>query len=59
SIVDLGLPEDSLVVLIARGERYIVPSGSSILEGGDILLVLVNSKNLPVIRETLSKQKRE
>ena len=59
SIVELGLPPDSLVVLIGRGETYIVPSGGSVFEPGDTLLVLVNKANLPQVREILARQKKE
>jgi len=56
-IVELGMPEDSLVVLLSRNDGFIVPSGGTILEAGDTLLVLVNKRNLPEIREILSRPK--
>lgn len=40
AIVELRLPADLLVVLIARDNEFLVPNGGTILEGGDILLVL-------------------
>ena len=58
SIVELGLPPDSLVVLIGRGETYLVPSGGSVFEPGDTLLVLVNKTNLPHVREILARQRK-
>ena len=58
SIVELGLPPDSLVVLIGRGETYIVPSGGTVFEPGDTLLVLVNMNNLPLVREILARQRK-
>ncbi len=57
SIVELGMPDDSLVVLLSRNDDFIVPSGGTTLEAGDTLLVLVNKRNLPEIREILSKPK--
>jgi len=57
SIVELGMPDDSLVVLLSRNDDFIVPSGGTILEAGDTLLVLVNKRTLPEIREILSKPK--
>jgi cell volume regulation protein A len=39
-IVDLGLPSNLLIVLITRQGGAIVPSGSSVLEADDRLLVL-------------------
>ncbi len=57
SIVELGLPDDSLIVLISRNDEYIVPSGGTSLEAGDTLLILVNKQNMPRVREIFSEQK--
>ena len=38
---DLGLPEGSLVVLIVRGERILVPRGDTTLEPGDQVCTFV------------------
>ncbi len=54
-IVELGLPQDSLIVLVTRNEEFIVPSGGTMLEEGDTLLVLVNTKNLPRVQEILGR----
>jgi cell volume regulation protein A len=59
SIIELGMPHDSLVVLINRDDNFIVPSGGTHIEEGDTLLVLVNNSNLPIIRSILSKQKEK
>ncbi len=56
SLVELGLPQDSLVVLISRDDRFIVPSGGTILQEGDTILVLVTGTSLPRVREILSRQ---
>lgn len=37
---DLALPEGQLVILVRRGDRYIVPNGRTVLAPGDILLLL-------------------
>lgn len=50
SIVELEMPEDSLVVLISRDDNFIVPSGGTILQESDTVLVLVNKINLPAVR---------
>jgi cell volume regulation protein A len=55
SIVDLHLPKDSLVVLINRNEGYVVPSGGTVIEQGDILLTLVNPGNIEMIKEIMAK----
>ena len=38
---DLGLPRDALVSLIVRGDEVLLPRGSTRLEAGDRMLVLV------------------
>jgi len=58
SIIELGLPEDSLVVLIGRDDNYLVPSGGTVLQEGDTALVLVNRGNVSGVREILARQKR-
>lgn len=57
SIVELGMPTDSLVVLINRNEQYIVPSGGTVLEEGDTILVLTSNQSIPHVREILSRQR--
>ncbi len=56
-IVELGLPPDSLIALVNRDEKFFVPSGGTVLEGGDVVLVLVNDKNIGEVREKLMKWK--
>ena len=55
---DLGLPRDALVSLIVRGEEALLPRGSTRLEAGDRLLVLVRRevvRELPAILERWRK----
>jgi cell volume regulation protein A len=42
SLVALRLPHDFLVVLIARGNEYLVPGGGTTLAAGDTLLALAD-----------------
>ncbi|MEX0601872.1 MAG: TrkA C-terminal domain-containing protein, partial [Bacteroidota bacterium] len=58
SIVTLRMPEDSLIVLIIRNEKFIVPSGGTVLEEGDTILTLVNKATLPEVRRILSEQRQ-
>ena len=55
SIVELGMPADSLIVLLSRDDSFLVPSGGTILQEGDTVLVLVNKNNLPLVRAVLTK----
>lgn len=55
---DLGLPRDALVSLIVRGDEALLPRGSTRLEEGDRLLVLVRrevAQDLPEIVERWRK----
>jgi len=46
AIVELRLPDDFLVVLIARNNEFLVPSGGTTLLAGDRLLVLSEQESL-------------
>jgi len=50
-IVNLSLPENSLIVLISRDQEIIVPNGNTIIEQDDILLVLADKDAMIKIRE--------
>jgi potassium/hydrogen antiporter len=54
TIVELGLPPESLIVLACRGEKFLVPAGQTVLEGGDVLWVLVDDRTLPEVRDILT-----
>ncbi|NLF25910.1 MAG: potassium/proton antiporter [Deltaproteobacteria bacterium] len=53
TISKLGLPRDSLITLVGRNKKYVMPSGNTVVEVGDILLVLVSNETLPLVREIL------
>jgi cell volume regulation protein A len=46
TIVSLGLPRGALIVLIGRGNEFLIPSGGTILEAGDTLLVIADRTSL-------------
>lgn len=54
---ELGIPERCLVVMIARGEKFIVPSGTTSIEGGDVLLVLANEGDLRELQDVVGAMK--
>lgn len=53
-IVEIGFPKESLVVLINRNEQYIVPTGGTIIEAGDVLLILTNRKTIDEVRRIVN-----
>ncbi|MCU0453508.1 MAG: potassium/proton antiporter [Bacteroidetes bacterium] len=54
-IVELGMPDDSLITLIIRNDKFLVPSGGTTLEPGDTVMVLVNKGNVKQVSEILSQ----
>lgn len=57
SLAELNLPPESLITVIYRDNDYIVPSGGSILEEGDTILVLVNKDNIDTVKKIFTKLK--
>ena len=55
TVAELGVPEKLLIVLISRAGSFIIPSGSTVVEGGDVLLVLANADDYAVLHERLSQ----
>lgn len=55
AIIDLDLPHGSLIALISREENYLVPSGGTVVQAGDTLLMLANPDTLPAIRAIFEK----
>jgi potassium/hydrogen antiporter len=53
SIMELNMPAGVLVVSISRDGDTIVPSGATVLESGDRMLVLANRELLPLVREVV------
>lgn len=58
TLAELNLPPESLITVIYRDNDYIVPSGGSILEKGDTILVLVNKENLDTVKKIIMKLKK-
>jgi cell volume regulation protein A len=56
-ILDLEFPKDCLITLISRNEKFIMPGGSTVLEEGDVLLILASPENLALARLILEKRK--
>lgn len=52
-IVELGLPQSAIIILIKRENKSIVPRGGTVLEAGDKLLFLAESKDFPKIKSII------
>jgi cell volume regulation protein A len=58
-IRDLNVPEKCLIMLISRNDKFIIPSGSTVIEGGDVLLALANVEDFSFMQKTLAQLKEE
>lgn len=43
-IVDLGFPKTAIIAMIKRGDKYITPNGSTVIEEKDVLIVLSDTQ---------------
>ena len=56
-IVDLHLPPEALIVLLRRGEEYLIPRGNTRLQAGDVLQLLGGKPFLDEVRKrTLTQE---
>jgi len=53
ALVQLELPDGALVVLISREDEFVVPKGTTVLEGGDKVLLLADEQTLDDARALL------
>ena len=57
-IVGAGFPKDALIVLIGRGNEFLVPNGGTVLESGDRLLVLADKDDLARTRSIVESEEQ-
>ncbi len=55
-IVGAGLPKGALIVLIGRGNEFIVPNGGTVIELGDRLLMLAGEEDLARTRSIVESE---
>lgn len=55
TIRDLNVPEKCLVMLISRNDKFVIPAGSTVIQGGDVLLVLANAEDYSVLHNTIAQ----
>lgn len=56
-LVHLHFPPDTLIVLIGRGNDFVVPRGGTIFQPGDRLLALADKKVIPEVRMIIEDRK--
>jgi len=53
-IVDIRFPATSIVAMIRRGERFVTPKGSTVIEAFDVLMILSEDRKfLPIVYRSL------
>ncbi|MDQ5819918.1 MAG: potassium/proton antiporter [Actinomycetota bacterium] len=58
SVSEVGLPRDALIAVVARGEDAIPPRGSTIIEPGDRLFVLLPHSRRADLEDVFSRWRR-
>ncbi|WP_027179872.1 Trk system potassium transporter TrkA [Maridesulfovibrio bastinii] len=53
-IMDLGLPKGSLILCFQRGDKVIIPTGMTVIEPQDRLLIISTRSTIPDIEEALT-----
>ncbi|AFZ66202.1 potassium/proton antiporter [Deinococcus peraridilitoris] len=54
-IVDLGFPEDALIVLIHRDGEYVIPKGATTVEAGDGIQILGSKADVDEVRRRIAQ----
>ncbi len=58
TVRELGLPRTALIAVVNRGDATIPPRGSTVIEPGDVLFVLVPRKARPDVEDAFSRWRR-
>lgn len=59
-LMDMGFPDNTLAIMVRRGQQFFVPSGKSVLQEGDTLLVITdNKKTLQETYQQLEERRKE
>ncbi|MDZ4728308.1 MAG: potassium/proton antiporter [Leptospira sp.] len=53
ALFEIKLPKDSHILLIARGEQFLIPSGNTLVRGGDVIWILAKDEVLSEVGKTL------
>ncbi|HDQ25361.1 MAG TPA: potassium/proton antiporter [bacterium] len=58
-LFEIGIPKGSLVTLVSRGEQFIIPDGGTVIEGGDVMLVMAEKQALKELEKKLAVQREK
>jgi trk system potassium uptake protein TrkA len=54
-VIDMDLPDRTILVTVMRGDEVLVPGPYTVVESGDRVLAVTNLENEAAVRETLCK----
>jgi potassium/hydrogen antiporter len=57
AIFEMGLPDDFLIMLVARDADFVVPYGGFVLQDGDVLLVLSERESFEQVKAQVEMRK--
>ena len=49
-VMDVSMPEQTLLVMVKRNHKYFIPRGNTVLDKGDSLLIITDNEE--AMRET-------
>lgn len=55
TLAEAAIPSEANVILVGRNNSYLMPTGSTLLEEGDTLLVLLDKEFIPSVRAVISE----
>ena len=58
-VKQVGWPRDSIIASIRRGSRLLIPRGETLLQAGDVLTVVLESKDSDAVRRLCRRAKDE
>ena len=56
SLFELGIPQNCLIALISRDDKYFIPHGNTVLNEGDVLLVIASKHDLQQLQAILTNK---
>ncbi|OPZ66512.1 MAG: K(+)/H(+) antiporter NhaP [Candidatus Aerophobetes bacterium ADurb.Bin490] len=56
-LFEIGIPKGALVTLISRDEQFIIPDGGTVLESGDVMLVMADKAAVKTIERNVFVKK--
>lgn len=59
AVFELKLPPGYLLILVNRGENFILPNGSTVLQAGDVVQALAEDETMALASEILTRPREE